>query len=100
MNHLPEVEFNESAFDEFVTRVREDRWDSWAMFQLALEAHRRRLTEDFDRLTCIEQLPAVIPYPHQLRTAERVLREFRGRAILADEVGLGKTIEAALVLKE
>ncbi|MBE3551602.1 MAG: DEAD/DEAH box helicase [Kyrpidia tusciae] len=100
MNHLPEVEFNESAFDEFVARVREDHWDSWAMFQLALEAHRRQLTEDFDRLTCIEQLPAVIPYPHQLRTAERVLREFRGRAILADEVGLGKTIEAGLVLKE
>ena len=30
----------------------------------------------------------------------RVLRQFKGRALLADEVGLGKTIEACLILKE
>src|SRR5207245_2877708 len=42
----------------------------------------------------------VTRYDHQERTALRVLREMRGRAILADEVGLGKTIEAGLVLKE
>jgi SNF2 family DNA or RNA helicase len=40
------------------------------------------------------------PFPYQLRAAERVLRQMRARAILADEVGLGKTIEAALVLSE
>jgi len=40
------------------------------------------------------------PFPHQLRAAELALRTMRGRAILADEVGLGKTIEAALVLSE
>ena len=42
----------------------------------------------------------VIPYPHQLETARRVLFEMGGRAILADEVGLGKTIEAGLIIKE
>jgi SNF2 family DNA or RNA helicase len=40
------------------------------------------------------------PFDYQLRAAERVLRQMRGRAILADEVGLGKTIEAALVISE
>jgi SNF2 family DNA or RNA helicase len=40
------------------------------------------------------------PFDYQLRAAERVLRQMRGRAILADEVGLGKTIEAGLVLSE
>jgi SNF2 family DNA or RNA helicase len=40
------------------------------------------------------------PFEHQLTAAATVLRRLRGRAILADEVGLGKTIEAGLVLSE
>ena len=41
-----------------------------------------------------------IPFDYQLATMQTVLRRMRGRAILADEVGLGKTIEAGLVLSE
>lgn len=37
---------------------------------------------------------------YQVRSALRVLGPLRGRALLSDEVGLGKTIEAGLVLKE
>ena len=37
---------------------------------------------------------------YQVRTALRVLGPLRGRALLSDEVGLGKTIEAGLVCKE
>ena len=37
---------------------------------------------------------------YQLRAALRVLGPLRGRALLSDEVGLGKTIEAGLVMKE
>lgn len=40
------------------------------------------------------------PFDYQLQTAQVVLRRMRGRAILADEVGLGKTIEAGLALSE
>jgi SNF2 family DNA or RNA helicase len=40
------------------------------------------------------------PFDYQLQTVSTVLGRMRGRAILADEVGLGKTIEAALVLSE
>lgn len=40
------------------------------------------------------------PFDYQLQTTQTVLRRMRGRAILADEVGLGKTIEAGLVLSE
>ncbi len=39
-------------------------------------------------------------FDYQLRTALRVIGPLRGRALLSDEVGLGKTIEAGLVLKE
>jgi SNF2 family DNA or RNA helicase len=39
-------------------------------------------------------------YHYQQETVRKVLRHFKGRALLADEVGLGKTIEACLILKE
>jgi SNF2 family DNA or RNA helicase len=39
-------------------------------------------------------------FDYQLRTALRVIGPLRGRALLSDEVGLGKTVEAGLVLKE
>ena len=64
------------------------------------EAHRISLIDGFDRLLAWPSLRGVVRYPHQERTCLRVLREMRGRAILADEVGLGKTIEAGLLLKE
>ncbi len=53
----------------------------------------------FDVLVSLPRL-RFEPYPHQLDAAATVLRRMRGRAILADEVGLGKTIEAGLVMAE
>ena len=35
-----------------------------------------------------------------LEVAQNVIEQMNGKAILADEVGLGKTIEAGLILKE
>jgi ERCC4-related helicase len=43
---------------------------------------------------------AVIPLPHQLRALRRATSQDRIRLLLADEVGLGKTIEAGLVMRE
>ena len=42
----------------------------------------------------------VIPMPHQLHVLNRVMSTNNIRYILADEVGLGKTIEAGMVIKE
>lgn len=42
----------------------------------------------------------IIPLPHQLYVLERTLSKNNIRYILADEVGLGKTIEAGLIIKE
>ena len=42
----------------------------------------------------------VIPLPHQLHALARAVAGDRIRYLLADEVGLGKTIEAGLVMRE
>ena len=38
--------------------------------------------------------------PYQYQTVTKVINKLDGRALLADEVGLGKTIEAGMILKE
>jgi len=43
---------------------------------------------------------SVIPLPHQIRALSRAISGDRVRYLLADEVGLGKTIEAGLILRE
>ena len=68
--------------------------------RLHLEYLQLRLLRDFDQLVCLEGLTGVERLPHQIETVRKVLRRFRGRVLLADEVGLGKTIEACLLLRE
>jgi len=42
----------------------------------------------------------ILPLPHQLLAVDFVLGQFKPRALIGDEVGLGKTIEAALIFEE
>lgn len=72
----------------------------WRDFRLALQATRLALVAGFDQLLCLPWLRDVALLEHQLRTARTVLRRLRGRALLCDEVGLGKTIEAGIILQE
>ena len=57
-------------------------------------------------LECMEllagqwQAAGVKIFPHQLDVAQKVVEKMNGRAILADEVGLGKTIEAGIIIWE
>ncbi|MGV8118834.1 MAG: SNF2-related protein [Candidatus Xenobiia bacterium LiM19] len=56
-------------------------------------------TLGFDNLITIEH-NRVDELPHQLKVVRKVLKTMRGRALLADEVGLGKTIEAGIIMEE
>ena len=42
----------------------------------------------------------VIPLPHQLKALNKAISKSQVRYLLADEVGLGKTIEAGLIMRE
>ena len=80
-------------------RLARRAFDDPALFLLNRRAADFALVEGFDKLLSLGDI-AFTPFPYQLETALTVLRRFRGRALLCDEVGLGKTIEAGLVLKE
>lgn len=43
---------------------------------------------------------SIIPLPHQIYALNRALSSNQVRYLIADEVGLGKTIEAGLIIKE
>ncbi len=64
-----------------------------SLFQLKVLA-------DYDQLVCLPALHHIDKHWYQIETAKKVIKQFGGRAMLSDEVGLGKTIEAALICKE
>ncbi|HEX5752982.1 MAG TPA: SNF2-related protein [Archangium sp.] len=74
--------------------------DSVACVAHTLRAHALAAAEQFEELLAFSSLQGVEPHTYQLETVRRVLRQHRGRALLADEVGLGKTVEALMVLRE
>jgi len=86
--------------DAFVAVLSGGHFKDPDAYALALEAQQLRFRESYDQLICLPFLQHVRSLPYQEETARKVLKDFRGRALLADEVGLGKTIEAGIVLKE
>ncbi|MCD6293487.1 MAG: DEAD/DEAH box helicase [Deltaproteobacteria bacterium] len=67
---------------------------------LTQQAARLSQADHFENLICLNTLKGVKQYAYQVETVRKAMRSYRGRVLLADEVGLGKTIEAGMVLKE
>lgn len=83
----------ELALSESIERASAD--------QIAYVAAAARVAEALAEDVLLAPLAAsVIPLPHQVRALTRATTSDRVRYLLADEVGLGKTIEAGLILRE
>ena len=84
--------------DRLRPTARADTRDTaWLSYVAAAARVADALTQD-TLLAPVES--SVIPLPHQIRALDRATSGNRVRYLLADEVGLGKTIEAGLIMRE
>ena len=90
----------EDENQKVLDRLEQGRFERLQWVELHNRAQRLEASLGFDTLISLDVTRDVVPYEHQLNAVRTVLRKFRGRALLCDEVGLGKTIEAGTVLLE
>ena len=95
------IEKSSTWKDNFLERLENDGpWDRFTLYQMNAEVQKSKLITEFSGLQAPKFLKDLNILDHQLEVAQTVIEDMHGKAILADEVGLGKTIEAGLVLKE
>lgn len=94
------IQFTLNPEDGAFLRSAPQQRASLPLFALAREAAQLSTNAGFDRLICLPQVRDMELLDHQIRTAKTVLQRFHGKAMLCDEVGLGKTIEAGLIAAE
>ncbi|OXS70068.1 ATP-dependent helicase [Lysinibacillus sp. KCTC 33748] len=98
---IMKIERSSEWEEGFINKLNHlEKWDSWTLYKMNYDIVKMKLITDFTGLQATKYLPNLKPLTHQLEAAETVIERMNGKAILADEVGLGKTIEAGLILKE
>ncbi|MFH1259697.1 MAG: SNF2-related protein [Elusimicrobiota bacterium] len=68
--------------------------------QLFIEYNHLNIQGGYNELLCLGEIRGIEKYWYQVETVKKALKYFHGRVLLADEVGLGKTIEAGMLIKE
>ncbi len=102
---MVEIIVNENLEDdasELFGNLDSGSFDSSKMFELRKEAEAVSEDKDVTELTCWGEVSKNLTYdlPYQREGALRLLRDLNATALLADEVGLGKTITTGMVIKE
>lgn len=106
INDIVPVQYPVSRVEYLKEQLENIMPDDPAWFDMLIRAEKLSFSSRQDELIALTHLKerwrtaGVIPYDHQIETAKKVLFDMNGRAILADEVGLGKTIEAGIIIKE
>ena len=102
---MSDIIINESFLDEEnfeFSSIKNSEFESEEILKLKIEATEISKETEIKELLSYPQIKKNLTYelPHQPDGALRILRDFNGNALLADEVGLGKTITTGLVLRE
>jgi len=74
-------------------------FDNKTFYNLHKRAIEVSLISTFEKLIALDNVKVTL-FPHQIDTAYTVINKLKLSALLADEVGLGKTIEAGIIIKE
>ncbi|WP_286170885.1 DEAD/DEAH box helicase [Lentibacillus populi] len=69
-------------------------------FQLYQIAEQYRVQPSENELLCLPYVRELETFDYQVKTVKSVLSRFKGRVMLSDEVGLGKTVEAGMAMLE
>lgn len=97
---IPRIHFDQdSGSKDFRWNLNLESTDIDEFF-LHQQALKFAISPGFDTLLSLNVVRNIEPYDYQTKTVKHVLQHMRGRALLADEVGLGKTIEAGLIMME
>lgn len=83
--------------DAVEAETRENHANEYTVRYIAMLA---KIKSEVSEGTLSKLSSGIIPLPHQLHVLNRAVSNNNIRYILADEVGLGKTIEAGLIIKE
>jgi SNF2 family DNA or RNA helicase len=84
-----------------LTKLNDRSFDEVSYFNLQYVANSLLLKGKKEKLMVLDEIKDKITlFPHQVNASLRYLNEMEGRVVLADEVGLGKTIEAGIIIKE
>ncbi len=75
------------------------KWGDFTRFKLKSMANHLFLAHTFDKMQSLSNSRTQI-LAHQIESTYRVVSCINPRFLIADEVGLGKTIEAGLIIKE
>ncbi len=82
-------------------KIKQGQYTDLDTLRNVLGAYKILLLQKEDQLFVLKSLETKIQFlPHQIYGALRIKNDFGGRGLLADEVGLGKTIEAGILIKE
>ena len=92
--------FYHSDNDMVLSRLKDGIFEDPALMEIHTQARDFTIFPGFDKLLSLQMAKGLISYEYQIYAAKKVLNNFRGRAMLCDEVGLGKTIEAGIILLE
>ncbi len=96
---MPESDLRPVALTEPVERFKAQHIGSLQRYGLQEVARWYRTLHLYDELVSLGQVGVDIK-PHQVSVVHKVVSNYPHRFLLCDEVGLGKTIEAGMVIKE